>query len=104
MRGAMSVGGLVAFQSLAASFAQPIGRLVAFGGKLQQIKADSARIGDVLAAQSNVGSAQPGRAAAHSKPATPRLTGHIELREATFGYNPNEPPLIENFSLIVQPG
>ena len=104
MRGAMSVGGLVAFQSLAASFAQPIGRLVAFGGKLQQIKADLARIGDVLAAQSNVGSAQPGRAAAHSMPATPRLTGHIELREVTFGYNPNEPPLIENFNLIVQPG
>jgi len=104
MRGAMSIGDLVAFQTLAASFSEPIGRLVVFGAKLQQIKADLARAADVLVYQTGPHAPTRGHVDACSVAGSDRLTGAIELRDVTFGYNLNEPPLIENFNLFVRPG
>lgn len=103
MRGVMSIGELVAFQTLMISFAEPIGRLVSLGANLQQIKADLARVGDVMTYQSD----PRARPRAHTEAAAvepPQLTGEIELCNITFGYNPNEPPLIEDLSLLVRPG
>jgi NHLM bacteriocin system ABC transporter peptidase/ATP-binding protein len=104
MQGVMSVGDLVAFQTLAASFSEPIGRLVALGGTLPQIKADLARVSDVLAypVDPRAEEREGDDTAVVAGPA--RLEGGIELRDVTFGYNPNEPPLIEDFSLVVRPG
>ena len=48
LEGALTIGGLVAFQSLARSFAQPIEGLIRFGAHLQTVKADIARLDDVL--------------------------------------------------------
>jgi ABC-type bacteriocin/lantibiotic exporter with double-glycine peptidase domain len=104
MHGAMSIGDLVAFQTLAASFSEPIGRLVGLGAKLPELKADLARVADAMAypidartrPHLDIGDAVPHGPA--------RLDGAIELRGVTFGYNPNEPPLISNFDLVVRPG
>jgi NHLM bacteriocin system ABC transporter peptidase/ATP-binding protein len=101
MHGEMSVGDLVAFQSLAASASEPIGRLVNLGASVQQIKADLSRVSDVLAHRTDPRTARRD-GDHHSGPA--RLQGTIELRRVTFGYNPNEPALIENFDLVVHPG
>lgn len=103
MRGLMSVGDLVAFQTLAASFSGPIGRLVALGAQLPQIKAGLARVSDVLAyAEDPRIAGRPPEDIDHGGPA--RLEGAIELRNVSFGYNPNAPALIEDFNLVVRPG
>ncbi len=105
MHGEMSIGDLVAFQTLAASFSEPVAHLVALGGRLQQIKADLARVSDALAYPVEPRSLPVAEDAAPGAVAGPvRLQGEIALHGVTFGYNPNERPLIENFDLHVRPG
>ena len=99
LHGAMSVGTLVAFLTLAESFAEPIGRFVGMAGKLRAAETDVARIDDAInyPADPQV-TRPPGDANA------PSVRGEVELRGVTFGYSRLEPPLIENFSLHLQPG
>ena len=103
MAGVMSIGELVAFQTLMASFAEPISRLVALGANLPQIKAALARVSDVTAYPRDPRT-QPQEFVGTGPAAATRLTGTIELRDISFGYNLNESPLIEGFSLSVRPG
>ena len=102
MHGVMSIGDLVAFQTLAASFSEPVARLVGLGAKLSEIKADLARVSDAMAYPVDP------RTQSRGEPApivdSGRLTGTIELRNVTFGYNPNDAPLINDFCLSVLPG
>jgi ABC-type bacteriocin/lantibiotic exporter with double-glycine peptidase domain len=100
MHGEMSVGDLVAFASLAASASNRSGSGNPRGfGTADQ--GQSLRVSDVLAHRTDPRTAR--RDGDHrSGPA--RLEGTIELRGVTFGYNPNEPALIENFDLVVHPG
>ena len=98
--GAMTIGSVVAFQSLMLSFAAPINALVQFAAEFQAVKADLARLQDVLN--------YPAEGVASSPPdvgsTPPKLSGRIELRDVQFGYSPLEPPLIEGLSLTLEPG
>ena len=98
--GALTIGGLVAFQSLMMSFSAPITALVHLAGGFQAIKADLVRIEDVLSYP--VEATARGMPAAESMPA--KLSGRIELRNIKFGYSPLEPPLIDGLSLNLEPG
>ena len=106
MNGSLTLGGLIAFQVLMASFMAPITRLVAMVGRLQAVEGDFGRLDDVLRYPAD----PAGRpAAAEGQEALPeghpvKLSGRLELRGVTFGYSPLDPPLIENFSLAVEPG
>lgn len=114
MDGHMTMGMLVAFQSLMASFIQPVNDLVGLGGQLQEIEGDMNRLDDVLrypidpliAAEEARGADRGGAAGSAGLAAdlAPKLTGAIELRDVTFGYSKLAPPLIENFNLKLQPG
>ena len=111
MQGDLTVGMLVAFQTLMASFIQPVNQLVTLGGTLQDLRGDLNRLQDVLRypaddafhedAESTTASLDRNE---EEKQATHKLNGYVELRDVTFGYSPLDPPLIEKFSLKLKPG
>ena len=102
MQGRLSLGMLVAFQSLAASFVEPVKKLVALGAALQTVDGGLKRLDDVLASPVDPESAP--RSGTSKKGADLKLSGLLELRGLTFGYSRLDPPLVENFSLRVEPG
>ncbi len=100
--GTLTIGALIAFQYLTTSLADPINKLVTLGTRAQEIDAGVLRLNDVLRypvdpvcslAPDGDGRVAPGR-----------LTGRLELRNITFGYNRLEPPLLQDFSLALAPG
>lgn len=106
MEGAMTVGMLVAYQTLAGSFTRPLANLVNFAGNLQELQGDMNRLDDVLRYPADPQYARYAElAAARTDQETPlKLSGKVELRNVTFGYSPLDPPLIEDFNLVIQPG
>ncbi len=101
MKGTFSVGDLVAFQVLLAGFTAPVHDLFSHTQKLQTLRGDLARLDDVLhhAPEKGVDVAGP-----PTDIPAPTLTGALEFRDVTFGYNRGEAPLVEMFSLSVRPG
>jgi ABC-type bacteriocin/lantibiotic exporter with double-glycine peptidase domain len=105
--GRISVGDLVAFLALAAAFADPVTQIVGLSSTLQEVKAGASRVRDVLAYAPDprfAPRAVEPQALPAERPSSSRLSGAIELRDITFGYNLQEPPLIEGFDLTVAPG
>jgi NHLM bacteriocin system ABC transporter peptidase/ATP-binding protein len=105
MHGDLTVGMLVAYQSLVGSFTRPLNSFVQFGSTLQELEADMNRLDDVMRYPQDRQYAReaPAQEAATERRAV-KLAGEVELRNVTFGYSPLEAPLIENFSLLIKPG
>jgi NHLM bacteriocin system ABC transporter peptidase/ATP-binding protein len=99
IEGALTLGGLVAFQSLTASFSEPIGALVGQAGTIQVVRGGLDRLEDVYNYPADV---LPRAPAEPSDP--PRLAGRVELAGVSFGYAPLKPPLLTELSLSVEPG
>ena len=106
MAGELTLGTLMGFYVVAAMFLAPIGRFVEFADDLQTIETDMRRLEDITKAPEDPGLAR--RRAPSGTIATLegklRLTGHVELRNVTFGYNRGRPPLIKDFNLVIKPG
>jgi NHLM bacteriocin system ABC transporter peptidase/ATP-binding protein len=95
----MTVGTLVAFQSLFAAFSYPIQNLVGVATKIRAASADLARLDDVLHHRRD----WRFETAAAALPDGP-AAGQVSIAGLSFGYNPAKPPLIEDFSLDIAPG
>jgi ABC-type bacteriocin/lantibiotic exporter with double-glycine peptidase domain len=106
MDGALTIGMLLAFQTLALSFGDPLNRVLNLGQRFQEAQSDMNRLDDVLRYPRDTSvesAAAPANASAAVRTAA-RLEGYVELRGVTFGYSRLEPPLIRNFHLSLQPG
>jgi NHLM bacteriocin system ABC transporter peptidase/ATP-binding protein len=102
MHGGMTVGDVVAFQSLMTTFSEPVNGLVRFANRLQTAKGDIARLDDVAfypPAPRLTGSPAPSGETKHGK-----LGGSIEMRGVSFGYDRLGPALIHDLDLAVRPG
>jgi NHLM bacteriocin system ABC transporter peptidase/ATP-binding protein len=99
--GSFTLGTLVAFQTLVASFIAPVNNFVSLAGVLQEMHGKMARIDDAMRYPVQAEDvASPGGV----EPAVQRLNGHLELRAVTFGYSRQAPPLLSEFSLMLRPG
>lgn len=102
IQGNMTIGTLMAFQTVMAGFIGPVGDLTQMGTSIQQIRGDINRLDDVYRypIDRQFDPKQPKA----KVPLTYQLKGYIDITGLTFGYNPLEAPLIEDFSLKLKPG
>lgn len=99
MNGTMTLGGLVGYQTLAASFAAPVAALAGFGTEIQQIRSYTERLDDVLTQTPDPRFAGPPKAFDGRLP-----RGRLVLEQVSFGYAPLDPPLVDHLSLDIAPG
>ena len=101
MNGNLTIGMLVAYQALLSGLTRPLTTFVEFGSTLQELEADMSRLDDVLRSPAD---AQYARPHTEQPAAKLKLDGALELRDVTFGFSPLNPPLVEGFSLKIEPG
>lgn len=114
MQGELTVGTLIAFQTLLISFNEPLNSLLNISTKIQEIRGDLARLEDVLNNAEDPRFVNKPPQHSQIKPlASTDVNGEpnvsasqnvIEMRDVSFGYSPFEPPLIQNFSLTLAKG
>ncbi len=99
MNGDLTLGGMFAFQTLTASFTAPFTALMMSGAELQTMKADVERINDVYKYEP-----EKSFRADDGSERVPPDHAVFEMKNVTFGYSRQEPPVLEDFSLKVTPG
>lgn len=100
IEGSLTLGSLVAFQSLMASFSEPVTELVNYAGSVQTIKGALERLEDVY----NYPLDRSDRKLLAADRFPPKLTGRVELDNIQFGYSILEPPLLAHLSIAIAPG
>nr|WP_287277256.1 MULTISPECIES: NHLP family bacteriocin export ABC transporter peptidase/permease/ATPase subunit [unclassified Okeania] len=100
MEGELSIGMLVAFQSLMLNFQEPVNTLVGFSSTLQELEGDLNRLDDVLSNETQ----EEAEGEKEQVFEESKLKGYVELRNITFGYSQVDPPLVIDFNLSLQPG
>jgi NHLM bacteriocin system ABC transporter peptidase/ATP-binding protein len=106
IHGILTLGELMAFQTLFTFFITPVNGILTLTQSLQDIQADTNRLQDVLNEPKDT-LLKKQEDASHLRIGfenTEQLCGSIELKNIYFGYNPLERALIEDFSLRIEPG
>jgi NHLM bacteriocin system ABC transporter peptidase/ATP-binding protein len=105
MDGSMTMGTLVAFQSLMSSFLTPVNQMVTLGSTLQEVESDMKRLDDVRRYRTDPRLEGPDLPAdGDPETGAAKLSGHLELRGLSFGYSRLEPPLVQELDLTLKPG
>lgn len=98
MRGQLTLGSLVALQSLFVTMQAPIQSLIGMANTLPKIKGDFARIDDVLNYPMDQRYQHDGFVQVKSN------EGRVRFEQVSFGYASLEPPLINTLNLTIQAG
>ena len=99
IRGELTMGMLVAFNSLFDSFSEPVNKMVSFVQKIQTMKSNISRVEDISKYQQDQRYEAGREAKTHGK-----LSGEIVLDDISFGYSTLKPPLVEHFSFSLRSG
>ncbi len=103
--GQITLGTLAAFFVLTGMFLTPIGRVAEFADGWQALAIELQRLEDITESDED---ARLKRRESQSRTVTLngrlKLSGHVELRGITFGYDRSRPPLIKDFDLVIEPG
>ena len=100
IRGTLSVGQLVAYTSLLASFIIPINSLVGFIQKIQTMKTDMGRVEDIQRYKADIAKDPNALRAKLDR----KLCGNVDITDISFGYSILEAPLVEDFSFRLSAG
>lgn len=98
-KGRITIGGLVAYQTLLTLFLDPISEITGFVERLQIMKADIMRVEDIYKYGSNERKKELPKL-----PLDHKLHGKISLKKITFGYSILEAPLITDFHFDLPSG
>ena len=102
MEGVMTAGMYMAVSNLLPKFQEPMNKLLAFGNMLQTTEMHMRRLDDVW--RYGIDRLNYPEKPVPMEEGSLRLTGQLELKDLSFGYNPLEPPLLEHFDLTLAPG
>lgn len=100
IQGQWTVGMMSAFTGYLSAFSTPATSLFESGQAIQEMRTNMERVEDVLEYPTDVPESFDDEAPA----AQEKLSGRLELRQVTFGYNQLARPLIEDFSLSLPVG
>lgn len=101
MNGSFTVGMILAFQGFMQAFEAPARKLITASQKLQETRTNMERIEDVENYAPDVEYTENNLSDEFSYD---KLSGKVELKNVTFGYSKLGAPLIEDFSLTLEPG
>lgn len=91
--GSLSLGAMLALNTLAMGFLTPLDALVASGQQLQSVGAHLSRMADVLEAERET-----------SGTVAPNLSGKINLDKVSFQYDRHSEPVLRDISVQIEPG
>ena len=94
--GQLSVGGLIASNILATRAIAPLRNVVMAWSQLQEVRAAFRRIDEIMDIPVE---AQPGEVAP-----SPRLAGQLALDNASFAFDPEQPPVLKGVDLTIDSG
>ena len=106
MTGQMTLGTLAGFYILAEMFLAPVGRFLELADKRQALATDLQRLEDISRATEDpvFERRNPDSESISTFNGQLQLTGRLELRKVTFGFNRSRPPLLKDLNLVIKPG
>ena len=97
LSGELSPGGFLVFQVMLGYFFAPLLSISQLGMEYQTVDSGLRRVNDAFE--------YPVEPEGDDSPAAAeRLSGHVQMKDVTFGYNPVGVPVLKNFNLDVKPG